>query len=100
MTKKELIEEVAKQCDIKPSVVEDVFDTMRKEIKYRLLNGEKVSFNGFGAFYAKTTPEKIGRNFHTKKAVTIASRNIPHFKVSKTFEKEFNRLSKNLKYKY
>ena len=100
MNKKELIEQVAKSCHRDFHEVEDVLETTYREIRYQMLNGEKVTINRFGVFSAKRTPKKVGYNFHTAESVAIEPRNVPSFKMSKTFEKEFNRLSKNLNSKY
>ena len=60
------------------SVIEDVFDTLKK--------GRRVTLGGFGTFMVSRRAERNGRNPRTGKALTIPACRVPRFKPSRTLK--------------
>jgi DNA-binding protein HU-beta len=60
------------------SVIEDVFDTLKK--------GRRVTIGGFGTFMVSRRAARNGRNPRTGKALTIPACRVPRFKPSRTLK--------------
>jgi len=66
----------------------ETLETMFKEVKESLSNGENIYIRGFGSFITKKRAAKIGRNIKRNVAVEIPEHFIPAFKPSKEFVAE------------
>jgi DNA-binding protein HU-beta len=67
-------------------------ETMFKEIKLTLSQGENIYVRGFGSFITKKRAAKIGRNIKRNTAVQIPAHFIPAFKPAKEFMQEVKKL--------
>jgi len=63
-------------------------ETMFKEVKENLANGQNIYIRGFGSFITKKRAAKIGRNIKKNIAVEIPEHFIPAFKPAKEFVNE------------
>jgi DNA-binding protein HU-beta len=63
-------------------------ETMFKEVKESLSNGQNIYIRGFGSFITKKRAAKIGRNIKKNIAVEIPEHFIPAFKPAKEFVNE------------
>ena len=63
-------------------------ETMFKEVKESLANGQNIYIRGFGSFITKKRAAKIGRNIKRNTAVHIPEHYIPAFKPAKEFVQE------------
>jgi integration host factor subunit beta len=84
MTKRDLIEEVAKafpQLARRDAevVVNAVFDTMTDA----LVRGDRIEIRGFGSFVVKQRQAREGRNPKTGAIVPVDAKRVPFFKVGK-----------------
>jgi integration host factor subunit beta len=84
MTKRDLIEEVAKafpQLARRDAevVVNAVFDTMTGA----LVRGDRIEIRGFGSFVVKQRQAREGRNPKTGAVVPVEAKRVPFFKVGK-----------------
>jgi integration host factor subunit beta len=84
MTKRDLIEEVAKafpQLARRDAevVVNAVFDTMTDA----LVRGDRIEIRGFGSFVVKQRQAREGRNPKTGVVVPVDAKRVPFFKVGK-----------------
>jgi integration host factor subunit beta len=84
MTKRDLIEEVAKafpQLARRDAevVVNAVFDTMTDA----LVRGDRIEIRGFGSFVVKQRQAREGRNPKTGAVVPVDAKRVPFFKVGK-----------------
>ena len=84
MTKRDLIEEVAKgfpQLARRDAevVVNAVFDTMTDA----LVRGDRIEIRGFGSFVVKHRQAREGRNPKTGSLVSVQAKRVPFFKVGK-----------------
>ena len=87
MTKRELIEVVAKKANLTNKAARDSVQAVINSIRDALKRGEKVVITGFGTFSVRRRVERIGRNPKTGERITIAARKAPGFTPGKTLKK-------------
>ncbi len=85
MRKADLVNTISEKTGIPKVDVLVTLETMFKEIKTSLKNGENLYVRGFGSFIVKKRAAKIGRNIKKNIAVNIPEHFIPAFKPSKEF---------------
>lgn len=85
MRKADLINRIADKTGIPKVDVLVTLETMLKEIKASLRDGENIYIRGFGSFVIKKRAAKIGRNIKQNTAVEIPEHNIPAFKPAREF---------------
>lgn len=59
-------------------------------IKRALVDGEKITLNGFGSFEVKGSPARKGRNPQTGQPMEIAAKKRVHFKSSTVLKEALN----------
>jgi DNA-binding protein HU-beta len=87
MTKKDLIEIVAKKANLTNKAARDSVQTVLNTIRDSLKRGEKVVLTGFGTFSIRSRQQRIGRNPKTGAKITLAARKAPGFTPGKTLKK-------------
>ncbi|MBI4096191.1 MAG: HU family DNA-binding protein [Candidatus Levybacteria bacterium] len=87
MTKRELIEVVAKKANLTNKASRDAVQAVIGSIRDALKRGEKVVITGFGTFSVRQRVQRIGRNPKTGERITIAARKAPGFTPGKTLKK-------------
>jgi len=87
LTKRELIEVVAKKANLTNKASRDSIQAFINSIRDALKRGEKVVITGFGTFSVRQRVERIGRNPKTGEKITIAARKAPGFTPGKTLKK-------------
>ena len=92
MRKADLINNISEKTGIPKVDVLVTLETMFKEVKESLANGENIYIRGFGSFITKKRAAKIGRNIKKNTAVHIPEHYIPAFKPAKEFVQEVNNL--------
>ena len=85
MRKSDLITQISDKTGIPKVDVLVTLETMFKEIKENLANGENIYIRGFGSFITKKRAAKVGRNIKRNVAVEIPEHYIPAFKPAKEF---------------
>jgi DNA-binding protein HU-beta len=88
MRKSDLINRISEKTGIPKVDVLVTLETMFKEVKSSLIEGEHIYIRGFGSFITKKRAAKIGRNIKRNVAVEIPEHFIPAFKPSKEFVNE------------
>lgn len=88
MRKTDLVNNISSKTGIPKVDVLVTLETLLKEIKENLSNGENVYVRGFGSFIIKKRAAKIGRNIKRNIEVAIPEHYIPAFKPSKEFVNE------------
>ena len=88
MTKKDLIEVIAKKANLTNKASRDAIQIALNTIRDSLKRGEKVVLTGFGTFTVRKRAERVGRNPKTGEKITLAARKTPGFTPGKTFKKE------------
>lgn len=87
MTKRELIEIVAKKANLTNKAARDSVQAFVNAIRDSLKRGEKVVITGFGTFSVRKRVERMGRNPKTGAKITISARKAPGFTAGKTLKK-------------
>src|ERR1700754_3153436 len=85
MRKSDLINQISDKTGIPKVDVLVTLETMFKEVKEALSNGQNIYIRGFGSFILKKRAAKIGRNIKKNVAVEIPEHFIPAFKPAKEF---------------
>lgn len=85
MNKGELIEQVAKDCDMSKATAEQVLGSILTTITNAVATGDKVTLIGFGTFSATERPAREGRNPRTGETMQIAAKKVVKFKAGKKF---------------
>ena len=88
MRKSDLINQISEKTGIPKVDVLVTLETMFKEVKETLSQGENIYIRGFGSFITKKRAAKIGRNIKRNVAVEIPEHFIPAFKPAKEFVSE------------
>ena len=73
MTKKDLIEVVAKKSNLTNKAARDAVQTTLNTIRDSLKRGEKVVLTGFGTFSVRSRAERVGRNPKTGERITLSA---------------------------
>ena len=68
MNKGDLIEKVAKDCDMTKAAVDQVFNSILATITKAIAEGDKVTLIGFGTFSVTKRAAREGRNPQTGKS--------------------------------
>lgn len=87
MTKKDLIEIVAKKSNLTNKAARDAVQTTFNTVRDSLKRGEKVVITGFGTFSIRSRQQRVGRNPKTGAKLTLAARKAPGFTAGKTLKK-------------
>jgi nucleoid DNA-binding protein len=87
VTKKELIELVAKKGNLTNKAAKESVTVFLGGIKDALKRGEKVVITGFGTFSVRSRKQRKGRNPKTGESITIKARKAPGFTPGKSLKK-------------
>lgn len=87
VTKKELIEVVAKKANLTNKASKEAVKVFLNSIRDSLKRGEKVVISGFGTFSLRDRKQKKGRNPKTGETMMIAARKAPGFTAGKSLKK-------------
>ena len=79
MTRKDLIDRVAKEFGLKKKDAEAIVKFIFQEIAETVKRGERVSIQGFGVFELRELKERKIRNPRTGEKIWIAKRRKPIF---------------------
>jgi len=74
MTRKDLIDRVAKEFGLKKKEAEAIVKFIFQEIAQTVRRGERVSIQGFGAFELKEFKERKIKNPRTGKEIKVPAR--------------------------
>ena len=80
MNKGELIERVAKDCDMTKASVEQVVNSILGTITEAVAAADKVTLIGFGTFSVSARAAREGRNPQTGKTIKIPAKKAVKFK--------------------
>jgi len=87
MTKKDVIEVVAKKANLTNKAARDSVQVFLNTVRDSLKRGEKVVLTGFGTFSVRKRAQRVGRNPKTGEKITLSARKTPGFTPGKTFKK-------------
>ncbi len=86
MNKKELVDAVADDADIRKDQAGDAVDSVFKNIEKSLSKGEEVRVPGFGTFKANYRPARTARNPQTGKEMQLADTAVAKFTAAKALK--------------
>ena len=90
MTKAEIVEKIYETMGFSRRESADIVEMVFEIIKETLENSEKIKVSGFGNFVVRSKRQRIGRNPHTREAITITARKVVTFKASQILKKAVN----------
>jgi len=90
MTKAEIVEKIYEQVGFSKRESAEIVDQVFEIMKDTLTKGEKIKISGFGNFVVRAKRERIGRNPHTREAITISARKVVTFKASQILKSAVN----------
>lgn len=91
MTKKEIVDQVARKAHMPKKAANEAVDVFLEEIGRVLSKGEKVVLSGFGTFRVITMKGKTVKIPNSEKYVTIKSHRAPRFTPGKKLKKQVSR---------
>lgn len=91
MNKNMLAKEVAVSEKVTLTTAFKTVDAVLRVIAETLAKGESVNLRGFGAFTVVNKPERILKNIHTGKLVTVPAHKSVRFKPSKEIVSKLNK---------
>jgi len=80
MNKGELVEKVAKECELSKAAAEQVLASVLGAITDAITAGEKVALLGFGTFSVSERAAREGRNPQTGATISIPAKKVVKFK--------------------
>lgn len=87
VTKKDLIEVVAKKANLTNKASKDAVKVFLNSIRDSLKRNEKVVLTGFGTFSVRSRKARKGRNPKTGETITLSARKAPGFTPGKALKK-------------
>lgn len=86
MTKQDFVAKVAADSGLTHEQTKKALDAILGTIQTAVASGERIEFQGFGAFERAHRGERAGHNIKTGDRMLIAARNVPAFKAAKAFK--------------
>lgn len=83
MSKKDLVDAIARECEITKEKAGMAVDAMLSHIKAQMKSGEEVRIPDFGTFKVAERAAREGRNPATGKTIKIPATKVPKFSPSK-----------------
>jgi len=83
MTKAELIERVAKDCNCSKALAENAINATTDNVAKALKRGQKITLTGFGTFSVAKRKARKGRNPQTGAVINIKACRVPKFRPGK-----------------
>lgn len=90
MSKKELVEAVAKAANLTQADAERALTAVFDTIVDGVAAGDRVAVPGFGTFEKRERAARTGRNPRTGEEITIEASSTPGFKAAAQFKKRLN----------
>jgi len=83
MSKKDLVDAIARECEITKDKAGDAVDAVLNHIKSEMKAGNEVRIPDFGTFKVADRKAREGRNPATGKTIKIPASKVPKFAPSK-----------------
>ena len=90
MSKQDLIDAVAKECELTKEKAKIAVDAVLEHIKASMKKGEDVRIPDFGTFKVTKRKAREGRNPATGKAIQIPASTVPKFTPAKGLKEALN----------
>ena len=83
VTKKELIDRIAKQTQAKRVTVKQIVQTFLDELTTELCQGNRIEFRDFGVFETKVRASRVAQNPRTLERVEVPEKRTVKFKMGR-----------------
>ena len=83
MTKREIVNKIAKRLGLNQELVKEVVEELLIELEGALIRGERIEIRNFGVFKTKITKPRIARNPQTGDSISLPARKKVTFKPGK-----------------
>ncbi len=90
MSKDQLCEKIASDCEISKSKANECLKSFTSNIGECLKKGESISLMGFGTFKISARKARMGINPRTREPLKIKASKAPVFKASKVLKAKCN----------
>jgi len=90
MNKNDLIDAVARDCELTKEKARSVVDAVLEHIRTAMKQGEEVRFPDFGTFKVSKRKAREGRNPATGETIKIAAAVVPKFTPAKGLKEALN----------
>ena len=90
MSKKDLIDAVAKDCELTKEKAASVVDAVLSHIRNTMKEGQEVRIPDFGTFKVAKRKAREGRNPATGETIMIAAAVVPKFTPAKGLKEALN----------
>jgi len=87
MTKREIVNKIAKRLGLTQELVKEVAEELLVELEKALIRGERIEIRNFGIFKTKITKPRIARNPQTGESISLPARRKVTFKPGKILKK-------------
>jgi len=87
MTKKQLVDRVAKKVGLTKKTAEIAVNAVFGNIREAMVKGDKVVVTGFGTFMVRKRATRTGRNPQTGNSIKIMGHKLPGFTAGKTLKR-------------
>ena len=91
MTKKDFVDSVAEMNGMSKKDVSATIDAIFETLTEVMMEGDSVSFQGFGTFSSVERSARTGRNPQTGKTMQIPAKKVVKFKAGKNFVEAANK---------
>jgi DNA-binding protein HU-beta len=96
MTKKDIVNEVAKATGIQKQTVEKTVEGFMNAVKIAMAEDKNIYLRGFGSFIVKRRAAKTAQDIGRGTPITIPEHYIPKFKPAKVF---LDKVKNNVRFK-
>ena len=83
VTKRQIVERIAKQAGQTQAITKDIIQSFMDEIITELARGSKLEFRDFGVFEAVTRRSRAARNPKTGEKVSVSAKRAVRFKMGR-----------------
>lgn len=91
MNKADLINKIAKDCDITKVQATQAVASFIEGVSRTLKKGQRTTLVGFGTFYSSKRKARTGRNPQTGEAIQIKAKKLVRFKAGKDLDGYINK---------
>jgi len=90
LTKADIVEDIYEETDKNRADVKNVVEKLLEIMKNAIKKDRALLISGFGKFECYDKAARVGRNPQTEEAITLPSRRVVVFRLSRKFRTELN----------
>lgn len=90
MVKADIVKRISERTGLKPAAAREVVEIVLGSVKDAIVEGGTVYLRGFGTFERKHRRAKPARDMKHGFQITLAERDVPHFRPSREFRELLN----------